>query len=142
MNSEIPFMLTSKQLKTMEKLGAQQRQMVFELNALVKDIERCEKTITDLKNELEAVNQKHQNRSTTREDVDYLTDLLNCAKKKLNWERNMASLQKRTPPLLEKMSSMINDPLSPPADETRTQILQALATLQEAMERLQNAKVF
>ncbi|MEO7297814.1 MAG: hypothetical protein ABI042_04480 [Verrucomicrobiota bacterium] len=141
MNSEVPFMLTSKQLKAMEKLGALQRQMVFELNALVKDIERCEKTITDLKNELEVVNQKHQNRSTTREDVDYLTDLLNCAKKKLNWERNMASLQKRTPPLLEKMSSMINDPLSPPGDETRTQILQALATLQEAMERLQNAKV-
>jgi hypothetical protein len=49
-------MLTSKQLKLMEKLGAQQREVVTELNALVKDIERCEKTITDLKNELEAVN--------------------------------------------------------------------------------------
>jgi hypothetical protein len=134
-------MLTSKQLKLMEKLGAQQRQVVSELNALVKDIERCEKTIVDLKNELEAVNLKHQGQTTTRQNIDYLTDLLNCAKKKLTWERHMASLQKRTPLLMEKMSAVINDPLAPPVEETRAQILQSLNAVQNAMQRLQLVKM-
>jgi hypothetical protein len=134
-------MLTSKQLKLMEKLGAQQREVVTELNALVKDIERCEKTITDLKNELEAVNLKHQGQTTTRQNIDYLTDLLNCAKKKLTWERHMANLQKRAPLLMEKMVAVINDPLAPPAEETRAQILQSLNAVQNAMQRLQSVKM-
>ena len=134
-------MLTSKQLKLMEKLGAQQREVVSELNALVKDIERCEKTISDLKNELEAVNLKHQGQTTTRQNIDYLTDLLNCAKKKLTWERHMSSLQKRAPLLMEKMVAVINDPLAPPAEETRAQILQSLNAVQNAMQRLQSVKM-
>jgi hypothetical protein len=134
-------MLTSKQLKLMEKLAARQQQVVSDLNALVADIERCEKTIVDLKNELEAVNVKHQNRNSTREDIDYLTDLLHCAKKKLNWEKHMASLQKRAPALLECMSGIINDPLAPPDGEIRAQILESLNAVHRAMERLSNAKM-
>lgn len=124
-----------------EKSATQQREVILELHTLVKDIERCDKTIVDLKTELEAVNAKHQNRKTTREDIDYLTDLLRCANKKLTWEKQMASLQKRTPALLEKMSRLINDPKTPPADETRAEMLGALQGVQAAMERLQSAKV-
>jgi len=124
-----------------EKSVAQQRQVISEINTLVKDIERCEKTITDLKAELEAVNLKHKDRTTTREDIDYLTDLLKCANKKLTWEKHMASLQKRTPVILEQMSKLINDPKTPPADETRAAMLNALQGIQVAMERLQTVKV-
>jgi chromosome segregation ATPase len=124
-----------------ERSAAQQRQVISEINSLVKDIERCEKTITDLKTELEAVNEKHKNRRTTREDIDYLTDLLKCANKKLTWEKHMASLQKRTPLILEKMSRLLNDPKVPPADETRAAMLNALQGVQAAMERLQAVKV-
>jgi hypothetical protein len=134
-----PVMSSLKQL--MEKSAAQQRQVILELHTLVADIERCQKTILDLKSELELVNAKHKDRQTTREDIDYLTDLLKCANKKLTWEKHMASLQKRTPVLLEKMSQLINDPKVPPSDETRAQMLQALQGVQNAMEQLQQVKV-
>lgn len=124
-----------------ERSVAQQRRVIAELNTVVKDIERCDKTIIDLKTELEAVNEKHKNRSTTREDIDYLTDLLKCANKKLTWEKHMASLQKRTPALLEEMSRLLNDPKLPPADETRAAMLAGLQAIQSAMEKLQSAKV-
>ena len=124
-----------------ERCVAQQRRVIAELDTLVKDIERCDKTIVDLKSELEAVNEKHKNRSTTREDIDYLTDLLKCANKKLTWEKHMASLQKRTPALLEEMSRLLNDPKVPPSDETRAAMLNALQGVQAAMERLQAVKV-
>lgn len=124
-----------------EKSAAQQREVILELHTLVKDIERCDKNIIDLKTELEAVNAKHRDRKTTREDIDYLTDLLRCANKKLTWEKHMSSLQKRTPALLEKMSRLISDPKTPPADETRAEMLGALQGVQSAMERLQSAKV-
>lgn len=124
-----------------ERSVAQQRRVIAELNTLVKDIERCDKTIIDLKTELEAVNEKHKNRSTTREDIDYLTDLLKCANKKLTWEKHMASLQKRTPALLEEMSRLLNDPKVPPADATRAAMLGGLQAIQSAMEKLQSAKV-
>ncbi|MEO5803716.1 MAG: hypothetical protein ABIR24_09305 [Verrucomicrobiota bacterium] len=132
-------MASLKQL--IEKSVVQQRQVISEINTLVLDIERCEKTITDLKTELEAVNLKHKDRTTTREDIDYLTDLLKCANKKLTWEKHMASLQKRTPVILEQMSKLINDPKTPPADETRDAMLNALQGVQVAMERLQMVKV-
>jgi hypothetical protein len=134
-------MLSLKQLKFAEKAVAQQQQVILELATLVKDIERCDKTITTLKTELEEVNTKHQNRTTTRDDIAYLTDLLKCANKKLAWEKQMASLQKRTPALLERMTKLINDPQAPPSDEMRAQMLHALQTLQAAMEKLQAVKV-
>jgi chromosome segregation ATPase len=128
-------------LKLQQKGFTRQQQVISAVNTLVQDIGRCEKTITDLKAELEAVNVKHQGRRTTREDIAYLTDLLECAKKKLNWEKQMSSLQKRTPAILEEMSELINDPRNPPADRIRADMLRALQGVQAAMERLHGVKV-
>ena len=137
----LSFMLSTKQLKLAEKAALEQRQVISQLNTLVKDIDRCEKTITGLKLELDAVNAKHQGRNSTREDIAYLTDLLECAKKKLAWEKQMASLQKRTPAILETMTRLMNDPHAPPAEQTRADMLQALQAIQAAMERLNQVKV-
>jgi hypothetical protein len=134
-------MLSLKQLKLAEKSAAQQRQVVAELNTIVRDIERCDKTINDLKLELEAVNTKHAGRRTTRDDIAYLTALLDCAKKKLAWEKQIASLHKRTPEVLERMNRLINDPAAPMPDEPRAEMLSALQRVQAAMEHLQSAKV-
>jgi predicted RNase H-like nuclease (RuvC/YqgF family) len=125
----------------MEKAAGHQQQLISELNALVKDIERCEKTIVELQTELERVNVEHKDRKTTRDDIAYLEDLLKCANKKLTWEKHMASLQKRTPAILEEMTKLINDPQAPPDDQTRSQMLLGLQAIQSAMERLQNVKV-
>jgi hypothetical protein len=134
-------MLTSKQLKLAEKAALEQRAVIVDLQDLVKDIERCEKTISGLKTELEAVNLKHQGRQTTRDDIAYLTDLLDCAKRKLAWEKQMASLQKRAPVILDTMMKLMNDPHAPPAEQTREEMLHALQAIQAAMERLNAVKV-
>src|SRR5678815_1546981 len=112
--------------KLAEKAALEQRQVVVEIEALVGSIERCEKTISELKVELEQVNDKHKGRRTTQEDIAYLTDLLKCANKKLGWEKQMASLQKKTPVLLERMSALINDPANPPTNEVRAAMLHGL----------------
>lgn len=134
-------MSSLRQLKLEEKSAAQQRQVLLELNTLVKDIERTEKTITALKNELVAVNTRHAGPRTTREDIEYLSGLLECARKKLAWEKQISSLQKRTPALMERMSSLINDPIAPPGPEVRDQMLRALEAIQSAMQRLQDANL-
>ena len=134
-------MSSVKQLKAEQKLAVQQRQVIEELELLVKDIERSENTITTLKSELEAVNVKHQGRKSTREDIAYLTDLLKCANKKLAWEKQIASLQKRTPSLMERMTALINDPATPTDDSSRAAMLAALQRVQAAMERLQGVKL-
>lgn len=133
-------MSTIKDLKLAEKSVLLQQQVVLELNTLVKDIERAEKTILDLQTELMAVNAKYPSPRTTRQDIGYLTDLLKCANKKLAWEKQIASMQKRTPGTLEKMMQLLNDPKNPPADEMRVGMLQALQGVQSAMERLQGMK--
>lgn len=133
-------MSSLKQLKTEQKLAGQQLEVVRELETLVKDIERAENTITTLKTELEGVNVKHQGRKTTREDIAYLTDLLRCANKKLAWEKQIASLQKRTPLLMERMAKLINDPAAP-GDNSRAAMLACLQKVQASMERLQGVKV-
>lgn len=133
-------MSSLKDLKLAQKAANQQREVISELKMLVKDIERCEKTIVGLTVELQGVNSKYQGRRTTREDVAYLTDLLECAKKKLAWEKHIASLQKRTPQLLERMSTLIHDPQNPPSEESRGEMLGFLQAVQAAMERLQNVK--
>jgi len=66
--------------------------------------------------------------------------LLKCANKKLGWEKQIASMQKRTPTTLDRMAQLLNDPKNPPADEMRANMLQALQGVQAAMERLQNMK--
>jgi hypothetical protein len=133
-------MLSIKDLKLAEKSVVLQQEVVTELNTLVRDIERAEKTILDLQSELAAVNTRYPSPRTTRQDVGYLTDLLKCANKKLAWEKQIASMQKRTPATLEKMALLLNDPKNPPADNMRVQMLQALQGVQMAMARLQNMK--
>ena len=134
-------MSSLKDIRLAEKNLLQQQQVITELNALVDDIGRCEKTITDLQAELMVVNSKYPVPRTTREDIGYLTDLLKCANKKLAWEKQLASMQKRTPVILEKMSRLLNDPKSPPDGTLRTEMLKALQGVQAAMERLQGVKV-
>lgn len=133
-------MQSIKDLKLAEKTVVRQQHVVSELNTLVRDIERCEKTIVDLQNELAAVNAKYPSPRTTRQDIAYLTDLLKCANKKLAWEKQIASMQKRTPDTLEQMAALLNDPKNPPADAMRIEMLRALQGVQAAMERLQNIK--
>src|SRR5688500_4080668 len=126
-------MSSLKQFKHMEKAAEHQREVIAELVTLVKDIERCEKTVLDLQSELERVNVEHKDRKTTRDDIAYLEDLLKCANKKLTWEKHMSSLQKRTPAILETMTKLINDPQAPPDDQTRAQMLLGLQAIQSAM---------
>ncbi|HXE41793.1 MAG TPA: hypothetical protein VN516_02120 [Candidatus Baltobacteraceae bacterium] len=133
-------MSSIKDLKIEQKSLLQQQQVVGELNTLVKDIERSEKTILDLQTELNAVNTKYPVPRTTRQDVAYLTDLLKCANKKLAWEKQIASMQKRTPATLQKMAQLLNDEKNPPADAMRVLMLQALQGVQAAMARLQGIK--
>jgi predicted RNase H-like nuclease (RuvC/YqgF family) len=129
-----------KDLKLAEKSVVRQQEVVSELETLVRDIERCEKTIADLQSELAAVNARYPSPRTTRQDIGYLTDLLKCANKKLAWEKQIASMQKRTPATLEKMAQLLNDPKNPPADAMRVEMLRALQGVQAAMARLQNMK--
>ena len=115
--------------------------MILELKTLVADIERCEKTISAVNGELTRVNAKYQGQRNTRQDIEYLSVLLDCARRKLAWEKQIASVQKRTPALLEQMQRHMNDEKNPPTDEARLQMLQMLQSLQSAMERLQSSKV-
>ena len=115
-------MSSLKQLKAEQKVAGQQLEVIRELETLVKDIERAENTITTLKEELEQVNVRHAGRKSTREDIAYLQDLLRCANKKLAWEKQIASLQKRTPSIMERMAKLINDP-SAPSDNTARQAM-------------------
>lgn len=134
-------MASSKILKAAQKSALLQRELLEELEALVKSIDRSEKMITELKAEMEEVKVKHQDRQTTRDDIAYLEDLLACAKKKLAWEKLLESLQKRTPAVLAKVSEVVNDPKNPPAEQTRANILQCLQNVQVSMQRLEQAKV-
>jgi hypothetical protein len=134
-------MMTMRQLKLLEKSAARERLVIEKLNALAKDIERCEQTILELQRELAEVNSKYQGPRTTQQDIAYLSALLSCARKKLVWEKLIASLQKRTPHLLEEMTELLNNPQTAPAEETRTEMLQKLQKVQSAMERLQAVNV-
>lgn len=118
----------------------EQRRVVGELNSIVKDIERCERTVVELQAELVDINTRFSGPRDTRQDIDYLSGLLGCAKRKLAWEKTIASLQKRTPQILEEMARLLNDPKNPPEDAMRAQMLQALQSVQSAMERLQNVQ--
>jgi hypothetical protein len=130
-------MSASKQLKESHRAAQKHALLIGELQELVKDIERCERTISVLQTELNAVNAKFAGQRTTKQDVEFLTVLLDCAKRKLAWEKQIASLQKRTPELLERMTSFLNDPVNPPSNEARVQILDSLQAVQVTMQRLQ-----
>jgi hypothetical protein len=134
-------MTSSRQLKLHHKGLTRQSEVIEELTRLVKDIERCERTIVELKSELEEVNVKFQKRVSTREEIDYLTALLKVANKKLVWEKNMASLQKRTPEIMNKVSQLVNDPKSPLEDVEKASLAPSLNAVQAAMQRLAAAKM-
>jgi hypothetical protein len=132
---------TVRQIKQAQKVAAQQNKVIAELQAIVKDIERCEKTVFGLKEELESINVRHANRKTTQDDIHYLEDLLACARKKLVWEKQIASLQKRTPLLMKEVEEVVNHPQSNPDEKTRGALLESLNNVKGAMERLQGAKL-
>jgi hypothetical protein len=129
-----------KDLKLAQKALEEQQKLVLELEQLVKDIDRCEKMIGDLHQELAAANAAYPSPRTTRQDIEYLTQLLRCANKKLVWEKQIASLQKRAPVLLDEMSRLMEDPKNPPAEDFRTRLVRVLQGVQAAMERLEKAK--
>jgi len=129
--------MSLRELRLAEKSVTQQRQVVSELNSIVRDIERCERTINELQTELGGINAKFAGPRDTRQDIDYLSALLACAKKKLAWEKTIASLQKRTPQVLEEMARLLNDPQNPPQEPLRSDMLRALQGVQAAMVRLQ-----
>ena len=93
-----------------------------------------------LQAELSQASSKYPSPRTTREDIDYLTDLLRVANKKLAWEKQIASIQKRAPGLMEQMAQLMQDPTNPPSEQIRTDVLRALKAVQSAMERLHAAK--
>ena len=134
-------MLSPKQLKQAQRGAVQQQEIIGQLQGIAKDIARSEKVIIDLKVQLETVNAQYQEPRTTRQDVDYLSALLDCAKKKLAWEKQLASVQKRAPALLEQMMRVMNDPHAPPDEPTRAELLRSLKEVQAAMERLTAAQV-
>ncbi|MGZ4961163.1 MAG: hypothetical protein ACXWBP_06350 [Limisphaerales bacterium] len=134
-------MSASKQLKESQRAAQKHHELIAELQELVQDITRCEKTITALQTELNETNAKYSGQRTTKQDVEFLTVLLDCSKRKLAWEKQIASLQKRTPELLERMTSFLNDPVNPPSNESRVQILESLQAVQATMEKLQSIGV-
>jgi hypothetical protein len=134
-------MSTLKQIKQAEKSVQQQRKVVQELSKIVEDIQRCEQAVIDLQTELTAANAKYPSPRSTRQDIDYLTELLRCANKKLVWEKSLASLQKRTPVVLQELMRLMSDTQNPPDDTMKVQMMGAFQALQAAMEKLKNLQV-
>jgi hypothetical protein len=117
--------------------AAERRRILAEVNQLAVDIGRCEKTIASVMATLESVNTKYRGPRTTRDEVEFLKVLLDCAKRKLAWEKQIASLKRRAPALLENMMKIMNDTDHPLSDELKTEMLQALQAVQGALQRLQ-----
>ena len=132
--------MSSKAKKLLRKSNVLQGEMLEELQALVKSIERAETLLAELKQDTEEMNAKHQHRRSTREDIAYLEDLLKCAKKKLAWEKQMEAVAKRTPEVLAKVSVAMNDETNPPPENVRSTTLALLQSVQGAMARLDAAK--
>jgi hypothetical protein len=115
--------------------AAERRRVLDELKQLAVDIERCQETISSVMAELDATNAKYQGERATRQEVEYLTVLLACAKRKLAWEKQIASLKKRAPALLESMAGIMNDRDHPPTEELKAEMLRSLQIVQAALAR-------
>ena len=113
------------------------QRLLAELKELAVSVNRCQETITSLMAELSSANARFQGQRSTPQEVEYLTILLACAKRKLTWEKRIASLQKRAPALLEEMTEMLGDRDFPPTDELKADMMHSLQIVQAAMERLQ-----
>ena len=129
-------MSVDRYTQTAHVKAAERRRVLAELKQLAVDIGRSQETITAVMAELSATNAKFQGERSTRQEVEYLTVLLSCAKRKLAWEKQIASLQKRAPALLESMSRIMNDRDHPPTEELKTEMLQSLQSVQSALARL------
>lgn len=116
--------------------AAEHRRVLEELNQLAVDIGRCERTIGAVMSELNEANTRFPSPRSTKQDVDYLTVLLDCAKRKLAWEKQIASLQKRAPALLQNMSAILTDPDYPPTEELKSNMLRSLQLVQSALQKL------
>jgi hypothetical protein len=117
--------------------AAERRKVLAEVNQLAADIGRCERTIAAVMADLNEVNAKYQGTRNTRDEIEFLKLLLECAKRKLAWEKQIASLKKRAPALLEVMSRVMNDGEHPPTEELKSELVQSLQAVQGALERLQ-----
>ena len=123
------------------KSALRQKEVLEELHAVAKAITRSEGMVIELKAQMEAANTDHQDRKTTSDDIAYLEALLRCARKKLAWENQMASISKRIPEVLALISEVMNDSANPPTDDTRAIVVGLLQTVQDSMSRLELAKV-
>jgi len=130
-------MSADRYTQTAHVKAAERRRVLAELKQLAVDIGRCQETITSVLAELSSTNAKYQGERSTRQEVEYLTILLSCAKRKLAWEKQIASLQKRAPALLQSMSNIMNDRDHPPTEELKAEMLQSLQSVQGALARLQ-----
>jgi hypothetical protein len=129
-------MSADRYIQTANIKAAERKRVIAELKQLAVDIGRCQETIASVMAELNLTNAKYQGERSTRQEVEYLTVLLACAKRKLAWEKQIASLQKRAPALLENMSGIMNDRDHPPTEELKAEMLHSLKIVQGAMERL------
>jgi len=118
--------------------AAKRRRVLTEVNQLADSILRCEKTIELVMAVLSAINIKYQGPRSTREEVEFLKVLLDCAKRKLAWEKQIASLKKRAPALLESMTGIMSDTKHPPSEELKAEMLRSLQAIQSALQRLQS----
>ncbi len=132
-------MMTAKYLRQLERNTARENRILADLEAMAKDVERCEKTLVDLQQNLTALNSKYKGPRSTQQDVEYLSGLLDCAKKKLVWEKHIGSLRKRAPALAEEVSALLSNPHTARPEETRAKILIPLEQVRAALERLQAA---
>jgi hypothetical protein len=117
--------------------AAEHRRLLDELNDLALSVNRCQGTITSLMVELNSANAKFQGQRSTPEEVEYLTILLACAKRKLSWEKQIASLQKRAPALLAEMTRTLSDKDFSPSEELKAEMMRSLQIVQAALESLQ-----
>ncbi len=119
--------------------AAEHRRLLAELKELAVSVNRCLNTITALMTELTSANARFEGQRSTQQEVEYLTILLACAKRKLAWEKQIASLQKRAPALLAEMTATLNDKDFPPTDELKAEMMGSLQMVQAALEQLQTA---
>ena len=119
--------------------AAERRRVLAEVSQLAESIARCEKTIESVMTDLKIINTKYQGTRTTREEVEFLQVLLDCAKRKLAWEKQIASLKKRAPALVTALTNIMSDKDHPPSEELQSQMLRTLQLIQSALQRLQAA---
>lgn len=130
-------MSVDRYTQTAHVKAAERRRLLDDMKQLAADIDRSQATINAVVANLNAVNQKFQGDRNTKQEVEYLTALLDCAKRKLAWEKQIASLQKRAPAMLESMTRVLNDNDHPASDELKAELLKSLQSVQAALQKLQ-----